>query len=235
MIVLFWDLDGTLLSTGRAGMLAWAEACRQVTGHALDPQALAIDGLTDHQVAARILEHAGHPVREDAVHEMVAIYERQLPASLHERHGRVHDGVREALSHLRARRPDVHSMLLTGNTAAGARAKLEHYQLSEFFDGGAFSVDGGPRAGIAARALAEARTRFPDAGIEPGHVFVIGDTPHDITCAQAIGARTIAVASGVYGADDLRTRGAWHVLERIPAPAAFERLIDQAAAPATGP
>ena len=234
MIVLFWDLDGTLLSTGRAGLLAWAEACRQVTGHALDLQALATDGLTDHQVATRILEQAAHPVSDAAVHGMVAIYERQLPASLHERRGRVHDGVREALLHLRAHRPDVHSMLLTGNTAAGAQAKLAHYQLSEFFDGGAFSIDGGPRAGIATRALAEVRTRFPDADIEPGRVFVIGDTPHDITCARAIGARTIAVASGVYGSDDLRARGAWHVLERIPAPTIFEQLIDQPAASATG-
>jgi phosphoglycolate phosphatase-like HAD superfamily hydrolase len=62
--------------------------------------------------------------------------------------------------------------------------------------------------------------------IEPGHVFVVGDTPHDIDCARAIGARTIAIASGIYPADDLRAHGAWRVLNGVPPPREFEALID---------
>jgi phosphoglycolate phosphatase len=227
MIVVFWDIDGTLLTTGRAGIFAWEDACLEVTGHALDFRTLKTDGLTDHQVALRIFEQVGKAPEEESVARMVRFYESRLPERLHMRQGRVLDSVREILEYLRAHRPDVHSMLLTGNTAAGAMAKLSHYQLQEFFEGGSFSTDQGPRAGIASRALAAVREKFPQAAIEPGHVFVVGDTPHDIDCARAIGARTIAVASGVYKAPELRSHGAWHVVESLPSPREFEALIDQ--------
>lgn len=230
MTILFWDIDGTLLTTGRAGLLAWEDACGEITGRSLDFQTLKTDGLTDHQVAMCIMELVGHPFSEGDLHRMVEVYERRLPERLHLRKGRVLDGVRESLDYLRMNRRDVHSMLLTGNTEAGARAKLTHYGLAEFFEGGAFSMDSGPRSSIAARALENVRAKFPDAMIEPGHVVVIGDTPHDIDCARFIGARTIAVASGVYGVDDLRHRGAWRALDRVPPPAAFEALIDDVGA-----
>jgi phosphoglycolate phosphatase len=226
MIGVFWDIDGTLLTTGRAGIFAWEDACREITGHALDFQTLKTDGLTDHQVALRIFEQAAHSPTEQSLRNMVAIYESRLPERLNMRKGRVLESVREILEYLRAHRPDVHSMLLTGNTAAGARAKLTYYGLQEFFEGGAFSEDQGPRAGIATRALSAIRDLFPETAIEPAQLFVVGDTPHDIECARAISARTIAVASGVYRAPELQSHGAWRVLDTLPSPQEFEALID---------
>ena len=226
MIALFWDIDGTLLTTGRAGLIAWEDACRAITGQSLDFQTLKTDGLTDHQVAIRIMEVAGYPADEGSLRRMVDIYERQLPERLPLRKGRVLEGVRESLDYFRTQRPDVHSMLLTGNTERGARAKLTHYGLIEFFEGGAFSTDAGPRSRIAERALEIVRGRYPEAAIEPGHVLVIGDTPHDIDCGRAVGARTIAVASGVYGAEALRAHGAWRVMDRIPPVDEFVAIID---------
>ena len=226
MIALFWDIDGTLLTTGRAGLIAWEDACRAITGQSLDFQTLKTDGLTDHQVAIRIMEVAGYPADEGSLRRMVDIYERQLPERLPLRKGRVLEGVRESLDYFRTQRPDVHSMLLTGNTERGARAKLTHYGLIEFFEGGAFSTDAGPRSRIAERALEMVRGRYPEAAIEPGHVLVIGDTPHDIDCGRAVGARTIAVASGVYGAEALRAHGAWRVMDRIPPVDEFVAIID---------
>jgi phosphoglycolate phosphatase-like HAD superfamily hydrolase len=227
MTVLFWDIDGTLLSTGRAGIFAWEDACLEVVGKPADFQALKTDGLTDHQIARRIIEAAGADGADRAlVERLVQRYETLLPASLGRRQGTVHPGVREALDHFRAGRPDVHSMLLTGNTPAGAKAKLAHYGLAGYFEGGAFSEDTGPRSGIAARALAAARARFPQADLSPDRVLVIGDTPHDIECARAIGARTLAVATGGYTAADLSAHAPWRVFERLPGPAAFEALVD---------
>ena len=66
--------------------------------------------------------------------------------------------VRENLEAL-SERDDVVNMLLTGNVAGGAEAKLRHYGLWEFFGaGGAFSVEGSDRPSIArqARELAAA-------------------------------------------------------------------------------
>jgi phosphoglycolate phosphatase-like HAD superfamily hydrolase len=132
------------------------------------------------------------------------------------------DNVREILEHVRGR-SDVRSYLLTGNTRAGARAKLTYYGLSEFFSDGAFAEDVGARADIAVRALELARRAGP-VGDET--IFVIGDTPHDIECAKPIGAKTIAVATGGYSVEELRPHGPWRLFDRLPPPAEFVRLIE---------
>ena len=217
-VVLFWDLDGTLLTTGRAGMYAFEEAVTEVTGAEVDLQDLTTAGLTDSGVAALVLEHAGQEATPERIEAVLRAYERRLPDSLPRRVGRVLDGVRESLEDL-AGDERVHSYLLTGNTPAGARAKLRHYDLDGFFPEGegAFCIDGAERVEIARRAIAAA----PPAE----QAYVIGDTPADIACGVAIGARTIAVTSGWHSHEELAAHDPWIVLDRIPEPAEFRRLI----------
>jgi phosphoglycolate phosphatase-like HAD superfamily hydrolase len=217
--VLFWDLDGTLLLTGRAGLYAFEEALEEVTGATVDLQEVSTPGLTDAGVARLVLEHAGQPSDPKTVEAVLRSYERRLPASLPRRQGRVLDGIREVLEDLE-RREDVRSYLLTGNTPAGARAKLRHYDLDRFFPNGegAFCIDHGSRVEIARRALPLA------GGAE--HVYVIGDTPADVECGKAIGARTIAVASGWHSIEELAAAEPWAVLDRIPAPERFRTLLE---------
>jgi phosphoglycolate phosphatase-like HAD superfamily hydrolase len=215
---LFWDLDGTLLTTARAGVFALEAALRDVAGVEHDLQELVTSGLTDAEVAAAALEAAGLDSDEERVVAFLRAYERHLPECLHRRRGHVLPGVRELLEDLQGRH-DVRSFLLTGNTPAGASAKLAHYGLDRFFpDGaGAFCLGPGRRVEIAHRAAA--LTDGADI------LYVIGDTPQDIACGKAIHARTIAVATGSYAADDLRRHEPWLVLDRIPEPAAFARLL----------
>jgi phosphoglycolate phosphatase-like HAD superfamily hydrolase len=129
--------------------------------------------------------------------------------------------VREILEHLREW-PDIRSYLLTGNTRGGARAKLMHYRLLDFFPDGAFAEDAGDRSSIARRALELAHRAAPvaDAGI-----FVVGDTPHDIECAKAISARTIAVATGVYTIDELQAHQPWRAFRELPPVEEFMTLV----------
>jgi phosphoglycolate phosphatase-like HAD superfamily hydrolase len=216
--VLFWDLDGTLLPTGRAGLYAFEEALEEVTGASSNLHELSTPGYTDAGVARLVLEHAGQPTDPETVEAVLHSYERRLPDSLPRRQGRVLDGIREVLEDLEGRE-DVRSYLLTGNTPAGARAKLSHYDLDRFFRNGegAFCIDHGSRVDIARRALPLAD------GAEA--VYVIGDTPADVECGKAIGARTIAVASGWHSVDELSATDPWVVLERIPEPAEFRRLL----------
>jgi phosphoglycolate phosphatase-like HAD superfamily hydrolase len=216
--VLFWDLDGTLLLTGRAGLYAFEEALEEVTGASISLQEISTPGFTDAGVAKLVLEHAGRASDPESVEAVLRSYERRLPDSLPRRQGHVLDGVREVLEDLEGR-DDVRSYLLTGNTPAGARAKLGHYDLDGFFPGGegAFCIDHGSRIDIARRALPLAE------GAEA--IYVIGDTPADVECGKAIGARTIAVASGWHSAEELTATDPWLVLERIPEPAEFRRLL----------
>jgi phosphoglycolate phosphatase len=157
-------------------------------------------------------------------------YERHLPERLAWRSGSVLPGVREILDDLTAR-PGVSCLLLTGNTAAGARAKLSHYGLGDYFADGAFCGDGENRETIAGRAR-ELASRQSNGSLEDQRLFVVGDTPHDVRCGQAIGARTVAVASGEYSEQELTAAGAWLTLPALPAPAEFARLLGINSGPA---
>jgi phosphoglycolate phosphatase-like HAD superfamily hydrolase len=223
MIVLFWDIDGTLLTTARAGVFAWEDSVRELTGRDFSLSVIRTAGMTDYQIALRTLETMGVDAHDENVKRLLHRYEELLPASLPRRTGRVLDNVREILDHLTATRSDVRSYLLTGNTRAGARAKLTHYDLAHFFADGAFAEDTRARSTIATRALELARRAGP-VGDET--IFVVGDTPHDIECAKAIGAKTIAVATGGYSVDELRGHGPWRLYETLPPPAEFESLLD---------
>ena len=224
MTILFWDIDGTLLTTGKAGVPAWEEAVREVVGHDFELSRFRIAGLTDYQIAVRTFESLGVDVNEDTIRRMVRRYEELLPAALPLKQGRVLPNVRETLE-LLEHRDDVRSYLLTGNTRGGARAKLTHYDLFKYFADGAFAEDAGERSVIAERALELARRAGP---VDDRAVFVVGDTPHDIHCANAIGARTVAVATGGYSLDELESHHPWRAFSELPPADEFERLIDDA-------
>jgi phosphoglycolate phosphatase len=222
-LYLFWDIDGTLLTTARAGIFAWEEAAQEVLGREVDLASYRTAGLTDAEIALTLSDGDA-----PAAGRMLGAYERLLPERLHWRQGQVLPNVRENLEALSAR-DDVVNLLLTGNIPGGAEAKLRHYGLWDFFGaGGAFSVEGLDRPGIARRARELAAEHAGEA--PPGErMVVIGDTPHDVACGKAIGARTVAVASGpAYGIDELRACDPWLALEQLPAPPAFLAQLSNA-------
>jgi phosphoglycolate phosphatase len=223
-LYLFWDIDGTLLLTARAGIFALEEAAEQALVRRVDLATMLTAGLTDFEIAQEICRAEGvdDPAAPAA---LLAAYERLLPERLGWRRGRVLPNVRENLESLAAR-DDVVNMLLTGNVAGGAEAKLRHYGLWEFFGaGGAFSVEGCDRPAIARRARELAAEHGGE--VPPGErIVVIGDTPHDIRCGHAIGARTLAVATGPgYDLQALEACDPWAAVAELPEPATLELLL----------
>jgi phosphoglycolate phosphatase-like HAD superfamily hydrolase len=178
---------------------------------------MATAGMTDYAIAAAAIEAAGHEPDDATVLRFLDVHAGQLASYLGRRQGRVMPGVREVLEDL-ADEPAVESLLLTGNVEGGAYAKLAHYGLDAFFPrGGAFCAGAGDRVEVARRAAALTA---------PGDtVYVIGDTPADVECGTAIGARTIAVATGSYGLGALRRAEPWAALERLPEPPEFRMLV----------
>lgn len=223
MTALFWDIDGTLLTTAKAGVFAWNDAVLEITGREFQLASIRIAGLTDYQIAARTFDSLGIQPDDEVVDQLVGRYEARLPTSLPRKTGCVLPNVREILERLRGR-PDIRSYVLTGNTRGGARAKLTHYGLMEFLSDGGFAEDQGSRSTIAVRALGVA---LRDGPVARGRVFVIGDTPHDIECAKAIDARVIAVATGGYSIDELQAHQPWRVCAELPAPDEFIELVDR--------
>jgi phosphoglycolate phosphatase len=212
-----WDIDGTLIRTCGAGLRAWEQAIAEVLGRSDGLAGIDTSGVTDAEIAVAACRAAG--VEEDGtVSRLLAALEGLVPGELSARDGRVLPNVRENLEALSAR-DDVVNMLLTGNLASTGRLKLELFDLWRFFGaGGAFSVEGIDRAGIARRArdLAQQHAGRQLAGEQ---MVVIGDTPHDIACGKAIGARTVAVATGrVYTLAELQRARPWRAFATLPDP-----------------
>jgi phosphoglycolate phosphatase len=217
-IVLFWDIDGTLLTTGRAGVFAWEAAIEEVLGIDVSLQDYPTSGLTDVEIARLLVEKTARAPDPERAARVLHHYEQLLPSRLHYRRGEVLPGVREILDAVRER-DDVVSILLTGNTSAGAAAKLTHYDLFGYFGHGAFADGTEDRPSIARRALEIATEQL--GRLDSSQTFVIGDTPHDIGAGDAIGARTVAVATGTYSLEQLAEHEPWWLLGQLPGPVEF--------------
>jgi len=225
MKVLLWDIDGTLLNTDRAGLCAWMEAAEEIHGAPLDASLLRFAWMTDPLIADitvdRLMDRAGD---ERIAPRLLARYAELLPDWLPRRNnGFVHPNVVATLDAL-VDEPGYELALLTGNLEVGGRLKLAHYDILDYFVWGAFA-DGVPvRRDIARRARAEAERRHgPDV-----ELFVIGDTPHDIDCGRAVGARTVAVATGGATIDELEEHEPWWLIEELPQPTVFRERLDKA-------
>jgi phosphoglycolate phosphatase-like HAD superfamily hydrolase len=123
---------------------------------------------------------------------------------------RVLPGVVPLLEALRRDRSAVLA-LLTGNFSTSARLKLEHFRLWDYFETGAFGDEAPERNGLVAVALERVRA-LGHGAIPPRRTVIIGDTPHDVACAAAAGARCVAVATGMAAPEELRAAGADVVL-----------------------
>jgi phosphoglycolate phosphatase-like HAD superfamily hydrolase len=194
MYVCLFDIDGTLLSSGGAGKAALEEGLAEEFGIRGTMDQLVLSGRTDTAIVGDLLRLSGLADSAENRARLSAGYLRHLPGCLSRCAGRVLPGVQALLNLLRTR-TDVVVGLLTGNIRAGARLKLGHYGLFEHFAFGGFGDGHHHRDDVAREALGEVH-RHLGKGIDPDRVWVIGDTPHDVTCARAIGARAVAVVTG---------------------------------------
>src|SRR5205807_7195834 len=128
-------------------------------------------------------------------------YLRHLPEHLGRATGRILPGIAELLRQLH-RRDDVALGLLTGNIRAGARIKLGHFGLFDYFAFGGFGDHHLDRDDVAREALAEVHARF-NGTVTLDCIWVIGDTPPDVRCARAIGAKAVAVTTGWHPREEL--------------------------------
>jgi len=220
-LVLF-DIDGTLLHTGGAGRDAMEAALVAVFGTTGDPS-YRYDGKTDRQIVRELMRGAGFDdATVDArMHDVMEAYVRGLRTTLTEpaRHVGVYPGVPDLLDAVHAH-PHAVLGLLTGNVEPGARLKLAAAGLDfDRFVVNAFGSDDEVRGALPAIAHGRMRDRFGVA-LRGQDVVVIGDTPADIACGRALGARAIAVATGRYSVGELEAHAPF---------AAFSDLADTGA------
>jgi len=221
--LLLWDIDGTLLLSGGAGERALQVALRDAFGLTDSIADIELAGRTDRWIARRVLGRFHLPETDESIARYLDAYLNILARELARPGGQILPGVPEILA-LLARRSDIAQGLLTGNLRRGAEIKLRAHGLWAHFPFGAFADDAELRNDLGPHALRRAREHHGVA-FPPDRVFVIGDTPHDIACGQAIGARTIGVATGRYSVDDLRACRPTAVLPDLGDAAAFLAVI----------
>ena len=225
-LVLF-DIDGTLVLTGGAGVRAMNRAVESLVGGTDLLQEIPVAGRTDWIILHDALARIGRPMDDDLFARIKDAYVANLREEILQRGTgtkAVLPGI-DALLPVLQGREDIMLGLLTGNFHEGARIKLQYFDLWRYFRCGAFGDDAADRNALVPFALERARgCGLPAVAYED--VFVIGDTPHDVACADAVGAVPIAVATGSYSVDDLRRTGARVVLEDLSDTNGFLEILD---------
>lgn len=201
MRILLFDIDGTMVAGAGAGRNAMEEAFEALYRKPIVIESHRLSGRTDRGIGLELLrEHRfAHPENEEA--ELARVFEaylERLPHRLRQTPGRLLPGVTEILNRLRPQ-PGLSLGLLTGNLKQGARHKLDSFGLSEFFAFGGYGDRHEDRDDVAREAMRE----VPREAGTPREVWVIGDTPLDIRCARAIGAKVLAVATGGHPREEL--------------------------------
>lgn len=203
MRIALFDIDGTLLASGGAGRRAMERALLEVFG-SVGPDGYAYDGKTDRQIVRELMRGDG---RDDATIEagmprVFARYLEELAVEADASPIRALSGVPAVLDALDGRE-DVMLGLLTGNIVEGAEVKLRAAGIDTGrFRVAAYGSDHEHRPELP-RIARERVMQQLGRDVPRESLVIIGDTPLDIACAHAQGARAIAVATGRFSTDAL--------------------------------
>lgn len=208
-LTLLFDIDGTLLLSGGAGLVAFERAFEECFGRSGSWGDVVPDGKTDPvifgEIARRVL---GRDLDETEYASLCGRYLEYFPAEL-ERSARFRlmPGVRETLTKLHGQAEWLLGVA-TGNLEAAAWHKLRRGDLHAFFGFGGFGSDAVRREHLVLRAMERARDLMGDVPMPAERFVIIGDTPLDVAAARANGARVVGVATGSYSEAELIASGA---------------------------
>jgi len=232
--LILFDIDGTLLLSGGAGKRALNRAFHELFGVVDGFDGVPVAGRTDRLIFDDALSRARLTVkcelRDRFYRRYYELLEQEI-VSPGPRKGLM-PGVRALLDDLETR-ADLTCALLTGNFARAARIKLEHFDIWRYFVCGAYGDDAPHRDALVPVAVDRARQQGISVQLAT-HVVVVGDTPLDIQCAKAAGARSVAVATGSFDEASLKAHSPDSVLPDLTDPRLFLDLLSTDGEAATG-
>ncbi len=197
LLVLF-DVDGTLIRTNGAGVRAMNRGFYDVMGWENALGTFSPAGMTDMAIAHRVARwFRGSELTPEEMKLVFDRYLELLPLELAHSEGfRVLPGIQAFLEKYSAA-PDMLLGLGTGNLEKGAAIKLTYGKLHSFFRFGGYGSDALERSELL-RVGVQRGEALLGTTLPPERVVVVGDTPLDVKAGQALGARTVAVATGPY-------------------------------------
>jgi phosphoglycolate phosphatase len=215
--LILFDIDGTLLHTSGAGIRGMTKAFAVLYGRNSALHGVPIAGRTDRAIVTDAMRRIGVDPTDEEIARLRDAYIERLPGELATPvPGKPHHvipGVTDLLAALE-REDDAITALLTGNFLRGAIAKLGYFGIWDRFAFGAFGDDHLDRRDLVPIGLRRA-SEAGHGAVPPYHAIVIGDTPNDIDCARAHGARSIGVTTGPFDRTTLEAAGADLVVDSL--------------------
>lgn len=209
---IIFDVDGTLLTTGGAGGVAWGKAFEEVHGVSVDIAKVTESGMTDHDVATKALSTVLDREPTDAdVEEITGPYLKYLPDAVENSEGyRIEPGIVELLERLAAEGYPLG--MTTGNIEPAAKIKLSRGDLNRFFAFGGYGSDSANRTELTLHAVkrgvvACATGSYPNGRpqvLSKDDFIAVGDTPRDVSAAHEAGIRIVSVATGLFDLETLK-------------------------------
>lgn len=212
--LILFDIDGTLIVSGGAGARAMTRAFEETWGLSDALRHVDVAGRTDNIILEDALRATDIVAEGEPLQRFKRTYCEFLRAELRTENGASHGngtgngrpkcvlpGIPPLLDALSAR-ADVSLALLTGNYPESAEIKLRHFDLWRYFEWGVYGNEATDRHDLLPIAIQRHLDRGAPA-IDPADVIIVGDTPHDISCAHRGGAKAIAVATGNFTLDAL--------------------------------
>jgi len=212
MRLILFDIDGTLIDSGGAGVRSLDLALKDLFSIDNGFHGISMAGKTDTQIIKEgIMKHglSGN----GTIDAVIKAYLNYLRREINNDRKHVKPGIYEVLEELKPLQ-DLGLGLLTGNIEQGARIKLEPFRLNEYFPAGAFGSDDEDRNNLLPIAVKRFEELFQQK-IEADNCIIVGDTPRDVECAHIYGAMCIGVATGPYSYEDLIEAGADYVVHDL--------------------
>lgn len=222
--ILLFDIDGTLVRTAGAGRKALGQAFLALHGRADACDNVTFHGNTDIGIIRQGLRAVSAPDDRAAVEAVISCYLGLLGPMLWRSDAcRVYPGVLDTLEALQIL-PNVAVGLGTGNVEKGARLKLQRLGINDYFAFGGFGCDHEERS-VLLRCGVERGAQSVGQPASCCRVVVVGDTPRDVAAAQAIGAESLAVATGPHSVAELQKARPTAVFQDMSAPGFLAALV----------
>jgi phosphoglycolate phosphatase-like HAD superfamily hydrolase len=203
-ILLIFDIDGTLTFSDGATSRAMKAVFQEMTGVPEGTKGVVMQGMTDAYIFRQMLGNAGIALERfpEMFREFQPRYFRAMKDELaNAAKARLLPGVRDLLNCL-ATDNRFALALGSGNLEVSGREKLRIHHADHYFPVGGFGSDAEERVDVLKAAVEKARKHW-NTEFQPSNTWVIGDTSKDVMAGKAIGARTIAVATGAYSMEEL--------------------------------
>lgn len=199
MKVLLFDIDGTLIRGGGAGRKALNKAAERLYGKKNACSELSLAGRTDlYNFGATYKNATGRKPTPGAVERLHREYLHFLPfyvrSAIRSRTYHIPPGLKALLKRL-SRDKRVLLGLGTGNMERGARIKLEPSGFNAYFLFGGYGSDAFHRHQLLKKAVTRAK-KLANSPFTHDDVYVIGDTPFDVSAGKKAGYKTVAVGTG---------------------------------------